>query len=108
MAAPLTETRSDGIVTLALASPETLNALSSAMLHALAAALDRIAADETIRVVILKAEGKVFSAGHDLKEMQALRRAPDQASGNEPTRRLQRPQIKRHLPGPPTHLGDLH
>lgn len=78
MAAPLTETRSDGIVTLALASPETLNALSSAMLHALAAALDRIAADETIRVVILKAEGKVFSAGHDLKEMQALRSAPDQ------------------------------
>ena len=78
MAAPLTESRSDGIVTLTLASPETLNALSSMMLRALAAALDRIAADETIRVVILKAEGKVFSAGHDLKEMQSLRSAPDQ------------------------------
>ncbi len=78
MAAPLTETRSDGIVTLTLASPETLNALSSTMLRALAAALDRIGTDETIRVVILKAEGKVFSAGHDLKEMQALRSAPDQ------------------------------
>ena len=78
MAAPLTESRSDGIVTLTLASPETLNALSSMMLRALAAALDRIAADETIRVVILKAEGKVFSAGHDLKEMQSLRAAPDQ------------------------------
>jgi enoyl-CoA hydratase/carnithine racemase len=78
VAAPLTESRSDGIVTLTLASPETLNALSSMMLRALAAALDRIAADETIRVVILKAEGKVFSAGHDLKEMQSFRSAPDQ------------------------------
>ena len=37
-----------------------------------------------------------------------LRRAPDQAIGKEPKRRLQRPQIKRHLPGPPTNLGDLH
>ena len=36
-----------------------------------------------------------------------LRRAPDQASGKEPKRRLQRPQIKRHLPTP-TNLGDLH
>ena len=78
MAPPLSETRSDGIVTLTLASPETLNALSGTMLRALAAALDRIATDETIRVVILKAEGKVFSAGHDLKEMQSLRSAPDQ------------------------------
>ncbi len=36
-----------------------------------------------------------------------LRRATDQASGKEPKRRLQRPQIKRHLPGQPTNLGDL-
>ncbi|MNW13635.1 hypothetical protein D3C71_2116380 [compost metagenome] len=36
-----------------------------------------------------------------------LRRAPDQPQGKEPKRRLQRPQIKRHLPGQPTNLGDL-
>ena len=34
-------------------------------------------------------------------------RAPDQAIGKEPKRRLLRPQIKRHLPGAPTNLADL-
>lgn len=78
MTAPLIEARSGGIAILTLAAPETLNALSGPMLRALGAALDRIAADETLRVVILKAEGKAFSAGHDLKEIQSFRSAPDQ------------------------------
>lgn len=68
----------DGIATVTLASPGTLNALSTPMLMALAEAFTALAADETIRVVILAAEGKAFSAGHDLKEMQGFRSAPDQ------------------------------
>ena len=68
----------DGIATVTLSSPETLNALSTDMLTALAEAFARIAKDNSTRVVILRAEGKAFSAGHDLKEMQALRSAPDQ------------------------------
>jgi enoyl-CoA hydratase/carnithine racemase len=67
----------DGIATVTLASPGTLNALSTAMLDDLAATFGQIAADDSIRVVILKAEGKAFSAGHDLKEMQSYRSAPD-------------------------------
>ncbi|MFM7336576.1 MAG: enoyl-CoA hydratase [Tabrizicola sp.] len=74
----LTRTDADGIATVTLASPGTLNALSTPMLIALAATFAAIAADETIRVVILAAEGKAFSAGHDLKEMQSYRSAPDQ------------------------------
>jgi enoyl-CoA hydratase/carnithine racemase len=68
----------DGIAVVTLAAPETLNALSTPMLQALAATFSQIAADAEIRVVILRAEGKAFSAGHDLKEIQSCRSAPDQ------------------------------
>lgn len=67
----------DGIATLTLASPQSLNALSTRMLMALERQLSSITHDTDIRVVILAAEGKAFSAGHDLKEMQGYRAAPD-------------------------------
>lgn len=67
----------DGIATVTLASPGTLNALSTPMLMTLAETFAAIALDDSVRVVILAAEGKAFSAGHDLKEMQSYRSAPD-------------------------------
>jgi len=60
-----------GVVALTLNRPQAFNALSEAMLAALAAEFDAIAHDETARVVVLGASGKAFSAGHDLKEMRA-------------------------------------
>jgi enoyl-CoA hydratase/carnithine racemase len=63
----------DGIATVTLASPGTLNALSTPMLIALDETFAALAADDSVRVVILAAEGKAFSAGHDLKEMQSYR-----------------------------------
>jgi enoyl-CoA hydratase/carnithine racemase len=66
-----------GIATLTLNAPASLNALSDAMLAALRAEFERLAGDRAIRVVILRAAGKAFCAGHDLKEMQAGRAAPD-------------------------------
>ena len=63
----------NGIARLTLAAPAALNALSTAMLVALDEAIAAVAADDGIRVVILAAEGKAFSAGHDLKEMQGYR-----------------------------------
>ncbi len=77
MASPVERREAEGIATLTLAAPETLNALSSAMLQALADTFADIAADDSLRVVILRAEGKAFSAGHDLKEVQACRSAAD-------------------------------
>ena len=59
----------DGIATLTLNAPASLNALSDAMLAALKAEFARLGADKTVRVVILKGAGKPFCAGHDLKEM---------------------------------------
>jgi enoyl-CoA hydratase/carnithine racemase len=62
---------SRGVVTLTLNRPHAFNALSEATLAALQRELDAIARDESVRVVVLAAEGKAFSAGHDLKEMRA-------------------------------------
>jgi enoyl-CoA hydratase/carnithine racemase len=67
----------DGIATLTLNAPQSLNALSRAMLVALQSALTDLSHDDGIRVVILQAEGRAFSPGHDLKEIEAARGAPD-------------------------------
>ncbi len=60
-----------GVVTLTLNRPQAFNALSEAMLAALRRDFDVIAKDESVRVVVVAAEGKAFCAGHDLKEMRA-------------------------------------
>ncbi len=65
------------VARLTLNAPEKLNALSMAMLAAMKAALASVAADPAIKVVILAGAGRAFSTGHDLKEMQAARTAPD-------------------------------
>jgi enoyl-CoA hydratase/carnithine racemase len=77
MAGPLLRRDDEAIATLTLAAPQSLNALSREMLVALRSALHDIAADDGIRVVILRAEGRAFSAGHDLNEIEAARSAPD-------------------------------
>ncbi|MDO5647641.1 enoyl-CoA hydratase [Paracoccus sp. (in: a-proteobacteria)] len=65
------------IARLVLNSPGNFNALSDAMIDALTAALTRIGGDDRIRVVVLSGAGRAFCAGHDLREMQAKRAAPD-------------------------------
>lgn len=61
----------NGIATLTLNRPERFNPLSSDMIAAIAAELNRIASNRSVEVVILAAAGKGFCAGHDLKEMRA-------------------------------------
>jgi enoyl-CoA hydratase/carnithine racemase len=68
---PLLREAADGIAVLTLNRPRQYNALSSALLAALHDALDGIAADESVRVVILTGAGSAFCAGHDLREMRA-------------------------------------
>ena len=60
-----------GVVTLTLNRPAQFNSLSQALMSELQAELDRIAADERVRVVIMAGAGKAFCAGHDLKEMRS-------------------------------------
>ena len=68
---------SNGVATLTLNSPANFNALSDAMLAALRSVLEQLSQDPTVRVVVLNGAGRAFCAGHDLKEMQAARAAPD-------------------------------
>ena len=71
-ASPLrTECDERGVVRLTLARPRSFNALGAEMLGALQRELDALVADESVRAVVLAAEGKAFCAGHDLKEMRA-------------------------------------
>jgi enoyl-CoA hydratase/carnithine racemase len=72
----------DGAVaTLTLNNPARLNALSDAMLAALQAELDALAGDRRVRTVVLRAEGRAFCAGHDLREMTDARQSPDAGRG---------------------------
>lgn len=63
----------NGVATLTLARPAQRNSLSEDMMGTLSAVLSQIAEDENVRAVVLTAEGPVFSAGHDLKEIQSHR-----------------------------------
>ena len=63
--------RADGLTTLTLNRPGQFNSLSKEMLTAIKTELDAIAADESVRVVVIAGAGKAFCAGHDLKEMRA-------------------------------------
>ena len=60
-----------GVATLTLNRPKQYNALSQAMLGALQTALDAVADDQSVRVVVIAGAGPAFCAGHDLKEMRA-------------------------------------
>jgi enoyl-CoA hydratase/carnithine racemase len=65
--------RKGAVVFLTLNRPAQYNALSEQMLAALHGALDALAADASVRVVVLGGAGKAFCAGHDLKQMKANR-----------------------------------
>lgn len=70
----------ESILRLILQNPPA-NVLSIAVMEALQVALDAARDDKDVRVIVLAAGGKLFSAGHDLKEMQAHRNDPDRGRG---------------------------
>jgi enoyl-CoA hydratase/carnithine racemase len=63
------QTRHEAVVTITLTRPDSLNALTPTMLEALADALEAVAADSTVRAVVLTGAGRAFSAGVDLKAL---------------------------------------
>ena len=67
----------DGVATLTLNRPEALNALSPNLFVELRAHIDAIAAQtETVGCVVLRGAGRSFSAGNDIRAIQAGERAP--------------------------------
>ena len=57
------------IAFLTLNSPQTINALSKRMIGEMIDALRKLSTDETIKVIIIRAAGNHFCAGHNLSEM---------------------------------------
>ena len=67
----VTRSSAGSVLTLTLNRGERFNPLSAAMIAALEQEFESAAADDSVRVIVLSAAGKGFSAGHDLKEMRA-------------------------------------
>lgn len=61
----------DGVCTLTLNRPNAYNALSIEAMDALADKLTQIAVDDSVRVVMIRGQGRGFCAGHDLKQIMA-------------------------------------
>lgn len=61
------EEPADGVARIVLARPEAANAQNYEMLSQLNTAFDRAARDDAVKVIVLAADGKHFSSGHDLR-----------------------------------------
>ena len=66
----------DGVCTLTMNRPQQMNLLTSQMLSALQDAFTEISRNRQVRVVVIAGAGKGFCAGHDLKEIKALKELP--------------------------------
>ena len=60
--------KDDAIATIQLNRPEAMNAINLQMLQEISTALDEIASDNNIRVLVLKGSDKVFAAGADIRD----------------------------------------
>ena len=65
----LIERCADGYAVVTLNRPEALNALNSTLFGELAAFLDAVETDDSVRCLILTGSAKAFAAGADIKEM---------------------------------------
>jgi enoyl-CoA hydratase/carnithine racemase len=75
-----------GILTLTLARPEKKNALTNAMYDAVVREMNRADDDPAVRVVLLQAEGDMFTAGNDIGDFAAVATgaAPQRSIGASP------------------------
>ncbi len=87
--APLLRRDQDGTAWLTLNRPATRNALSVPLMTALEAALTDVAADPSIRVVVIAGAGPAFCAGHDLRELRGLDRDAQAALFTQCSRLMQ-------------------
>ena len=88
----------DAVATITLDRPDALNALTIPMKEALARTFEELAADRTVRAVILTGAGRAFCAGQDLRE----RLEPDAPSLGDELRERYNPIVRamRALPKP--------
>jgi 2-(1,2-epoxy-1,2-dihydrophenyl)acetyl-CoA isomerase len=76
---PLLLDRADGVATLTLNRPQSLNSLSVELKEALIAGLTEVREDSSVRAVVLTGAGRAFCVGQDLREHVALLESGDPA-----------------------------
>ena len=74
----------DGIATITLNNPDKLNAFTGEMREHMGAVLDRVAADSTVRVLVITGAGRAFCAGGDVKHMVGLKQRGADFEGLRP------------------------
>lgn len=89
----LLSTPSPGVACLTLNRPQAMNALSLALRQAIAEAVDRLAADPAVRVLVLTGAGRAFCAGLDLREIDGKALGNPAADPVAALRRFPRPVI---------------
>src|ERR1700750_384935 len=72
----------DGILTLTMARPDKKNALTNEMYGALADAIQGAETDRSVRVVLIRGEGDMFTAGNDVGEFAAFASGRVQGEGH--------------------------
>jgi 2-(1,2-epoxy-1,2-dihydrophenyl)acetyl-CoA isomerase len=77
--------RAEGVATLTLNRPDSMNSLSVALKEALSTALDDVSRDPSVRAVVLTGSGRGFCVGQDLREHVALLAADEPAPLNTVT-----------------------
>lgn len=77
MSNPLLNLRDGQVARLRLNRPELHNAFDAVLIAALTGALEAIANDDSVRVVVLEGEGTSFSAGADLNWMRGMAAASE-------------------------------
>ena len=89
----------DGIATLTLNRPNSGNSLSHELVHALQSAWDGIDHDESVRVVVLAASGRLFCTGHDLNEsIAAMDNPPSKLAANRACSKMMQSMLMQSKP----------
>lgn len=83
MTNPLLNLREGAVARLRLNRPELHNAFDAMLIAALTGALEAVAADASVRVVVLEGEGASFSAGADLNWMRGMAAASEAANRDD-------------------------
>jgi 2-(1,2-epoxy-1,2-dihydrophenyl)acetyl-CoA isomerase len=71
--------RTEGVATVTMNRPESMNSLSVELKQALLAGIDEVSRDDAVRAVVLTGSGRGFCVGQDLREHVALLQAGDPA-----------------------------
>jgi len=98
----------DGVARVTLNRPDRLNAITWPMIESILDIIDRVAADDTMRVLIFRGAGRVFSSGDDIVDGMGERTRGGDPDGITVDRGLHYELVKRLLELPKPAIAAIH